>query len=111
MTSTNPDVQIPLGPRIRGALALAALLLTLALAASSAQAATPYQNPFGSLTPYVGRTDMGVDFCLNPGDPIRAVGNGVVVGLNRDWFDNEPYVWYQLTDGPDAGRYVYVAEQ
>jgi len=33
------------------------------------------------------------------------------VGISRDWFRNQPYIWYQLLDGPDAGRYVYVAEQ
>jgi hypothetical protein len=110
MTSMHSDV-----PRLRGALAVAALLITLTtvllLGAAGARAATPYQNPFGQLQPYVGRTDMGVDFCLTAGDPIRAIGNGVIVGLNRDWFENQPYLWYQLSDGPDAGRYVYVAEQ
>ncbi len=115
MTSMNSDVLLPLPPRIRGVLAAAALLLTLTvtflLGASGARAATPYQDPFGALQPYVGRTDMGVDFCLNPGDPIRAIGNGVVIGINKDWFDGEPYLWYQLSDGPDAGKYVYVAEQ
>jgi hypothetical protein len=54
---------------------------------------------------------MGVDFCLKRGAPIRAVGDGVVVGISPDWFRAQPYIWYQLVDGPDAGRYVYVAEQ
>jgi hypothetical protein len=26
-------------------------------------------------------------------------------------YAGEPYIWYQLTDGSDAGRYIYVAEQ
>jgi hypothetical protein len=54
---------------------------------------------------------MGVDFCLTKGEPIRAVGDGVVVGIIHNWFEGQPYIWYQLTDGPNAGRYVYVAEQ
>jgi hypothetical protein len=115
MTSMHSDVLRPHVPRLRGARAVMALLLTLTtvllLLATAARAAIPYQDPFGQLQPYVGRTDMGVDFCLNPGEPIRAIGNGVIVGLNRDWFENEPYLWYQLSDGADAGRYVYVAEQ
>ena len=78
---------------------------------ASAANYTGYINPLGGDYYYTGRTDMGVDFCLNPGEPIRAVGDGTVVGISRDWFENQPYIWYQLLDGPYAGRYVYVAEQ
>ena len=81
------------------------------LSASGAGASTGYVNPFSTPGYYVGRTDMGVDVCLNAGDPIAAIGNGVVVGIQPDWFEKEPYIWYQLTSGPEAGRYVYVAEQ
>jgi hypothetical protein len=95
----------------RACLAAAALASTLALGASSARAAIPYQNPFTAEQPYVGRTDMGVDLCLSPGEPIHAIGNAVVTGIIRDWDGREPYVWYELTGGPDAGHYVYVAEQ
>jgi len=72
---------------------------------------TGYGNPFAGERYITGRTDMGVDFCLKPGAPIRAIGDGVVVGMSPDWFRYQPYVWYQLVDGPYAGRYVYVAEQ
>jgi murein DD-endopeptidase MepM/ murein hydrolase activator NlpD len=72
---------------------------------------TGYWDPFAGDHYIAGRTDMGVDFCLKPGAPIRAIGDGLVVGMSPDWFENQPYVWYQLVDGPDAGRYVYVAEQ
>jgi murein DD-endopeptidase MepM/ murein hydrolase activator NlpD len=72
---------------------------------------TGYVNPLGGDYYFTGRTDMGVDFCLNPGEPIRAVGDAVVVGISPNWFRNQPYLWYQLVDGPSAGRYVYVAEQ
>jgi hypothetical protein len=72
---------------------------------------TGYLSPFATDRYISGRTDMGVDFCLKPGAPIRAIGDGVVVGISPDWFRQQPYVWYQLVDGPYAGRYVYVAEQ
>jgi murein DD-endopeptidase MepM/ murein hydrolase activator NlpD len=72
---------------------------------------TGYSNPFSGDRYISGRTDMGVDFCLKPGAPIRAIGDGVVVGISPDWFRQQPYIWYQIVDGPDAGRYVYVAEQ
>ncbi len=76
-----------------------------------ASADAGYVNPFSGDWYSAGRTDMGVDFCLRPGAPIRAVGNGVVVGISSGWFDGQPYVWYRLLSGPYTGRYVYVAEQ
>ncbi len=81
------------------------------LGAGAATASGPYVNPFPTANYSVGRTDMGVDVCLSAGDPIAAVGNGVVVGIEKDWYANQPFIWYQLTSGPYAGRYVYVAEQ
>jgi hypothetical protein len=95
----------------RAVLTAATLAAVLLAGATVARAATPYQDPFGAEQPYVGRTDMGVDLCLSPGDPIRALGDGVVTGIIRNWDGREPYVWYELTSGPSAGRYVYVAEQ
>jgi hypothetical protein len=88
----------------------AALILLVLIPATAAQAAA-YTNPLAGDNYYTGRTDMGVDFCLTKGEPIRAIGDGVVVGVDRNWFEGQPYIWYQLTDGPYAGRYVYVAEQ
>jgi hypothetical protein len=70
-----------------------------------------YVNPLAGDWYRTKRTDMGVDFCLTPGEPIRAIGDGVVVGISPDWFEGQPYLWYQLVDGPYAGRYAYVSEQ
>jgi Polysaccharide lyase len=78
---------------------------------ASAADYTGYVDPLGGDRYITERTDMGVDFCLAPGEPIRALGDGVVVGIWPDWFRQQPYIWYQLLDGPYAGRYVYVAEQ
>jgi murein DD-endopeptidase MepM/ murein hydrolase activator NlpD len=78
---------------------------------ASAGAYTGYVDPLGGDRYFTDRTDMGVDFCLTSGEPIRALGDGVVVGIDHNWFKHQPYLWYQLLDGPDAGRYVYVAEQ
>ncbi len=96
---------------VRALLTTATLAGLLLAGAAGARAATTYQNPFSGLQPYVGRTDMGVDLCLSPGDPIRALGDGVVTGIIRNWSGRQPYVWYELTGGPSAGHYVYVAEQ
>jgi hypothetical protein len=78
---------------------------------TTSRAATPYVNPFPNAGYFVGRTDMGVDVCLNAGDPIVAVGTGIVVGIQKNWYAKQPYIWYELTTGADAGSYVYVAEQ
>jgi hypothetical protein len=72
---------------------------------------TGYVNPLWGDRYVTGRTDMGVDFCLRQGEPIRALGDGIVVGISPHWFKGQPYIWYQLLDGPSAGRFVYVAEQ
>jgi hypothetical protein len=90
---------------------VASVAALLALSPACAQAGSAYQNPFAGDTYLVGRTDMGVDVCLNRHDPVRAIGDGVVTGIIHDWFDGQPYIWYQLTDGPQSGSYVYVAEQ
>jgi hypothetical protein len=99
-------------PLVAAPLVAAPLVAAPLVAVASAQSApTPYRKPFSGEQPYVGRTDMGVDLCLSPGDPVRAVGDGVVAGIMRNWAGREPYLWYELTGGADAGRYVYVAEQ
>jgi hypothetical protein len=86
-------------------------LVLMATVPAVALAAAPYQSPFEGDTYLVGRTDMGVDVCLHHRDPIRAVGDGVVTGVIHNWFSGQPYLWYELTGGPQAGHYVYVAEQ
>lgn len=58
-----------------------------------------------------GRTDQGVDFSATPGAPIRAIGNGRVLGIEPNWYKGQPFVYYELTSGPAKGHVVYVAEQ
>lgn len=84
---------------------------SLQLDRAFAGAYTGYANPLRGDRYVTGRTDMGVDFCLRPGEPIHALGDGIVVGISPRWFRGQPYIWYQLLDGPFAGRFVYVAEQ
>lgn len=72
-------------------------------------AAGGYVNPIPGAR--AGRTDQGVDATLNPGDPILALGRSKVIGIIPNWFSGQPFVWLQLLDGADAGRYYYVAEQ
>lgn len=74
-----------------------------------AQGGSGYVNPLPGFTK--GRTDQGVDYSAKAGTPIRAIGNGKVLGIEPNWFQGQPYVYYRLTDGPQAGKVVYVAEQ
>ena len=71
--------------------------------------AAGYVNPIPGAT--IGRVDMGVDANLSPGKPIVALGNSKVVGILQNWYSGQPFVWFQLLDGPQAGKYWYVAEQ
>lgn len=68
-----------------------------------------YVNPYKGFTK--GRVDQGIDFSGRPGQAIRAVGNGRVLPTAANWFKGQPYVSYELTDGPQRGKVVYVAEQ
>jgi hypothetical protein len=102
---------MPVSSIRRGLSAAMALACLLAVFPASPARAAAYVNPFASDTVTVGRTDMGVDICLAAGQPIDALGDGVIAGILPNWYAGQPYLYYELTDGPDAGRYVYVAEQ
>jgi len=73
-------------------------------------------DPAGYVSPLprdanIGRTDMGVDVNLRPGEPIVAPGNSRVLGIMQNWYAGQPYVGLQFLDGPLKGRKYYIAEQ
>jgi hypothetical protein len=57
------------------------------------------------------RTDQGVDAQLPVGDPIVAPCTLKVLAIIPNWYAGQPLVYFELLDGPDAGRVQYVAEQ
>lgn len=67
-----------------------------------------YTNPLPGAT--WGRTDMGVDASMKNGAAIHALGDSRVVNIFPNWYAGQPYVQLQLTSGPQAGKYYYVAE-
>lgn len=69
-----------------------------------------YVNPLRHASS-IGRTDQGVDATVPAGAPILAPGRIKIIGIIPNWFNGQPYVWWQLLDGPDAGKYQFVAEQ
>ncbi len=58
-----------------------------------------------------GRPDQGVDASLPVGAPILAPGRIKVLAIIPNWYAGQPLVYFELLDGPDAGRVQYVAEQ
>lgn len=69
-----------------------------------------YVNPIsGGFTK--GRTDMGIDASATPGSPIRAMGNAKILSISPNWYKGQPYLSYELLDGPQRGKVIYVAEQ
>jgi hypothetical protein len=57
------------------------------------------------------RTDQGVDAQLPIGAPILAPGRVKILAIIPNWYAGQPLVYFELLDGPDAGRVQYVAEQ
>jgi hypothetical protein len=57
------------------------------------------------------RTDQGVDASMPIRAPILAPCTVKVLAIIPDWYAGQPLVYFELLDGPDAGRVQYVAEQ
>jgi hypothetical protein len=80
-------------------------------ARSQAPAQPVYLNPLRNVSGLIPeRVDMGVDF--GGSGPVYALGDGVVTnatGSSTGW-PGGGWITYRLTDGPDAGLMVYVAE-
>jgi len=68
-----------------------------------------YKNPFRDVKNIYGnRADQGVDY---DGDGnVYAIGNGKIHQIYQNWYLDEPFMSYELTDGPAQGKIVYVAE-
>jgi hypothetical protein len=57
------------------------------------------------------RTDQGVDAQLPVGAPILAPCEVKVLAIIPDWYAGQPLVYFELLDGPDAGKVQYLAEE
>jgi hypothetical protein len=57
------------------------------------------------------RTDQGVDANMPVGAPILAPSRIKVLAIEPNWYLNQPLVYFELLDGPDAGRVQFVAEE
>ncbi len=72
-------------------------------------AAGRYANPLAGANVTPERIDQGVDY--SGSGPLGAIGDGKItyVGTSGTGWPGA-FIEFQLTDGPDAGRYVYYAE-
>jgi hypothetical protein len=57
------------------------------------------------------RTDQGVDAQLPVGAPILAPCRVKILGIEPNWYAGQPLVYFELLEGPDAGKVQYVAEE
>jgi hypothetical protein len=69
-----------------------------------------YINPLQFVTVW-GRTDQGVDAQMPVGAPILAPCRVKILAVIPNWYAGQPLVYFELLEGPDAGRIQYVAEQ
>jgi hypothetical protein len=57
------------------------------------------------------RTDQGVDAVMPAGAPILAPCRVKILAVIPDWYAGQPLVYWELLEGPDAGKIQYVAEE
>lgn len=69
-----------------------------------------YINPLAYVTRWE-RTDQGVDAVMPVGAPIRAPGAVKILAIIPNWYAGQPLVYFELLNGPDAGKVQFVAEQ
>jgi murein DD-endopeptidase MepM/ murein hydrolase activator NlpD len=68
-----------------------------------------YANPLRGVVSLVPeRIDQGVDY--NGSGPVYAIGDGVVENVYNAGWPGGAFIVYQLSDGPDQGNGVYMAE-
>jgi hypothetical protein len=57
------------------------------------------------------RTDQGVDATMPIGSPILAPCRIKILAIEPNWYAGQPLIYYELLEGPDAGKVQYVAEE
>ncbi len=69
-----------------------------------------YINPLRYVSVWE-RTDQGVDATMPVGAPILAPCRIKVLAIIPGWYAGQPLVYFELLEGPDAGKVQYVAEE
>jgi hypothetical protein len=69
-----------------------------------------YINPLHYVSVWE-RTDQGVDAVMPVGAPILAPCKIKILAIIPNWYAGQPLVYWELLEGPDAGKIQYVAEE
>ena len=69
-----------------------------------------YINPLHYVSVWE-RTDQGVDAVMPVGAPILAPCKVKILAIIPNWYAGQPLVYWELLEGPDAGKIQYVAEE
>jgi hypothetical protein len=69
-----------------------------------------YVDPLQYVTHWE-RTDQGVDATMPIGAPILAPSPVKILAIIPNWYAGQPLVYWELLNGPEAGRIQYVAEE
>lgn len=57
------------------------------------------------------RTDQGVDATMPVGAPILAPCRVKILDIEPNWYAGQPLIYFELLEGPNAGKVQYVAEE
>jgi len=111
-TSALPDLVSRRAAALAGLFSQQPKIMGMAVARRQDQAVAPsgYLNPLRAVSGLVlERIDEGVDF--GGSGPVYALGDAVITnaGQNAGW-PGGGWITYRLSDGPDAGLMVYLAE-
>jgi len=108
---TTAAVSDPVGDPNAQAPSLSEIRMELKLELVYARATNSvYINPLRYVTVWE-RTDQGVDAVMPTGAPILAPGRIKILAVEPGWYAGQPLVYWELLDGPDAGKVQYVAEE
>jgi hypothetical protein len=69
-----------------------------------------YINPLRYVSVWE-RTDQGVDANMPVGAPILAPCKIKILAVIPNWYAGQPLVYWELLEGPDAGKIQYLAEE
>jgi hypothetical protein len=109
--AATPQTQDPVGDPTAHAMPLSEVehLLRLEHVAATVDNAT-YIDPLQYVNHWE-RTDQGVDANLPVGAPILAPCPVKILAVIPNWYAGQPLVYFELLNGPDAGKVQYVAEE
>jgi hypothetical protein len=110
-SSTPPAGSAPVGDVNAHAPPLSEVRAELRMEVIAAQVTSAtYIDPLRNVSVWE-RTDQGVDATMPVGAPILAPCRVKVLAIIPDWYAGQPLVYFELLDGPDAGKVQYVAEE